>query len=181
LGSKLRMAHTESQVMVVLGVVLLALAFSVVSYYAITVPIEKSFGERYVTTEIPLIFPFYVISSFKPITVITYLIFAGVVLLLEGGKNRMKMIETRWAKILLAFTAFASGYEVIWNFFAWFTLWQKTGGVLDLVSNTTHEYVSLPANFTFATKITFLVFALSLYGCFYLQNLDQRKLPERRA
>ncbi len=163
----------ENRTMLVLGVICVALACSIVAYYAIAIPFEKSFGERYVKTEIPLIFPFFVLMSFKPVTIITYLSFAGVVLILEASTDRLRMLETRGAKILLLLVTFASGYEVIWNFFAWFTAWEARGGTLDVIPNVTHEYAFLPANFDFATKITFLIFASSLYASLFLQNLEQ--------
>ena len=169
----MRLGHSEDRSILVLGVLCLALAFSTVAYYAIAIPVEKSFGERYVKTEIPLIFPFYMMMSFKPVTIITYLTFAGVVLILEASKDRLRELETRGARILLLLAAFASGYEVIWNFFAWFTAWETSGGLLDFIPNVTHEYALLPANFNFATKITFLIFALSLYASFFLQNVEQ--------
>jgi hypothetical protein len=161
--------------MIWLGIACLLLAATIVVYFAIAIPVENSFGERYVNTEIPLIFPFYVIMSFKPVTIITYLTFAGVVMILEASKTQLIEHETRGAKIVLLLLAFASGYEVIWNFFAWFTSWQKNGGVLDFLPNLTHEYAILPANFDFVTKIIFLVFALSLYGSLFLQNLENAK------
>ena len=113
--------------------------------------------------------------SFKPVTIITYLTFVGVVLILEASKAHLIRRDTRGAKIVLLFVAFASGYEVIWNFFAWFTSWQRNGGVLDYIPNLTHEYALLPANFDFVTKIIFLVFALSLYGALFLQSLENSK------
>jgi hypothetical protein len=158
--------------MLLSGVLLLILSCLIIAYYAIAIPVERSFGERYVATEIPLLFPFYTIMSFKPITIFAYLTFAGAVLVLEASKDRFRQIRTRPAKILLLLLAFASGYEVLWNFFAWFTSWEKSGGVLDFIPNVTHQYVTLPANFDFATKIIFLVFALSLYGFFFLQNIE---------
>jgi hypothetical protein len=160
--------------------VLLGLACLIIVYYAVAVPVEQSFGERYVTPEIPLIFPFYVIASFKPITLIAYLTFAGVVLLLEASREFLSKYRFKGLKVVLTFLAFASGYEVIWNFFAWFSLWTKIGGSLDLIPNVTHQYVSLPANFNFATKITWLVFSLSLYGAFFLQNLEHGASPKPR-
>jgi len=154
---------------------LLALACIIIIYYAITVPVENSFGERYVAPEIPLIFPFYVIVSFKPVTLITYLTFAGVVLLLEASRDYLRNSRIRGVRIALVFLAFASGYEVIWNFFAWFSLWEKAGGMMDIIPNMTHAYAFLPANFNFASKITFLVFALSLYGSLFLQNIENTR------
>jgi hypothetical protein len=169
----MRLGHLENQTMLAVGLICLALACSIVAYYAIAIPVELSFGERYVRPEIPLIFPFYAIVSFKPVTIITYLVFAGVVLILEASKDRLRMLETRGARIVLLLVSFASGYEVIWNFFAWFTVWETNGGTLDFIPNMTHEYSFLPANFNFATKITFLVFVLSLYATLFLHNLEQ--------
>ena len=170
----MRLMRNANQLMLIIGLTCIALALFLVGYYAVTIPVERSFGERYVESELPLVFPFYAIMSFKPLTIITYLSFAGGVLILEACKDRLRKLETRGAKVLLLILAFASGYEVIWNFFAWFSTWQKTGGAMDLIPNATHEYVVLPANFNFATKVTFLIFSLSLYGAFFLQNLELR-------
>jgi hypothetical protein len=169
----MRLVRNANRLMLLLGIICLVVTLSLIVYYAVAIPVEKSFGERYVETELPLIFPFYVIMSFKPLTVITYLSFAGAVLILEASKDSLRKLETRGVRILLLLLAFASGYEVIWNFFAWFSTWQKIGGTLDFIPNTTHEYASLPANFNFATKVTFLAFSLSLYGAFFLQNLER--------
>jgi hypothetical protein len=165
--------------MLLLGAILIALACLIIGYYATAVPVENSFGERYVTSELPLIFPFYPIATFKPITVITYFVFAGVVLVLEGSRDWLRKVEVRGVRLLLVFVAFGSGYELVWNFFAWFSSWERTGGVLDLTVNDTHEHIFLPANFNFATKIIFLVFALSLYGSLFLQNLEQKRIVSR--
>lgn len=161
--------------MALVGSTLLLLAALIVAYYAVTVPVERAFGERYVSSEIPLIFPFYLISTFKPITLIVYCIFAGVALLLEAGKENLRRLDarldTRGAKIVLMLGAFASAYEVIWNFFAWFATWEKTGGLLDFVANSHHEYNQLPVNFNFATKVSFLILALCVYGAIFLSKI----------
>ena len=166
-------AHREEQLMSALGAVLIVTAALLIIYYAVTVPVEKTFGERYVDSEIPLIFPFYVISSFKPITLIIYLLFAGVVLILGAYKTHLRKFHTRGLRILLLFIAFASGYELLWNFFAWFATWETTGGALDLLANAQHLYVQLPADFNFSTKTGFLIFALSLYGSMFLADLEE--------
>lgn len=152
------------------GWLLLAVAAAFIVYYVITVPVEGSFGERFVTSEVSLFYPFNLVSVFKPITLISYFIFAGFVLLLEAYKKRITAFDTRGVRVILLTGSFASGYEVIWNFFAWFTVWEKNGGSMDLLANTTHSYSSLPANFNFATKIAFLAFALCLYGWYFLQR-----------
>lgn len=169
----LRRENKENQRTALVGTLLLALAVFIIAYYAITVPTEKSFGERYVDAEIPLIFPFYVISSFKPVTLMTYLIFGGTILLLEASGDRLKRLNLRGTRIFLLLISFAAGYEVIWNFFAWFITWERAGGLLDLLANTEHHYTQLPANFNFVTKISFLVFALSLYGSLFIEKLER--------
>ena len=151
----------------------MALAVFIIVYYAVTVPTERSFGERYVDDQIPLIFPFYVISSFKPVTIMTYLIFGGSVLLLEAARDRLKKIDLRATRMFLLFVSFAAGYEVIWNFLAWFATWQREGGFLDLLTNTHHRYAQIPANFNFVTKVSFLVLALCLYGTLFIEKLER--------
>lgn len=113
--------------------------------------------------------------SFKPITLIVYLLFVGAVLFLEGTKDRLKRMNMTPTRIVLLFVSFASAYEVLWNFYAWFTIWQRDGGMLDLIANTTHDYPILPINFNFATKIIFLIFALSLYSSLFLDKLERSK------
>jgi hypothetical protein len=156
------------------AVILVGLAAFLILYYAVKVPVESSFGERYVTSEIPLIFPFYVISTFKPITLITYFIFGAGLLFLEASRERLMALDTRGVRMLLLLLSFAAGYEFIWNSQAWFATWQRMGGSLDLLANVQHAYSSLPVNFNFATKVSFLVFALCLYSSLYLQTLERR-------
>ena len=158
----------------------MGLAFVILLYYAIRVPTESSFGERYVTSEIPLIFPFYIISTFKPITLTIYFIFGGTVLVLESSREFLSHFDTRGTRVLFTFLSFASGYEVIWNFFAWFVTWQIKGGSLELLSNTEHAYLFLPVNFNFVTKVSFLIFALSLYVAVFLGRIEDDRTSEQR-
>lgn len=173
-------ANRIDRLLGIAGWLMLAVAAAFVVYYVVTVPVEGSFGERFVTSEVSLFYPFNQVSVFKPITLITYFIFAGTVLLLEAYKKRVIAFDTRGVRAILLTASFASGYEVIWNFFAWFAAWEKNGGSMDILANTTHSYSTLPANFNFATKISFLVFALCLYGWFFLQrNAENGKLSRR--
>jgi hypothetical protein len=169
----LRANGHKNRILAAAAGILLALAILLILYYAITVPVENSFGERYVNAEIPLIFPFYVISTFKPITLITYFIFTAGLLILEVSKEKLVQFDARGIRIFLLAVTFAAGYEVIWNFHAWFAMWQRVGGSLDQLSNVQHAYSSLPVNFNFATKVSFLVFALCLYSSLYLQRLER--------
>jgi len=148
--------------------ILFGLAALTAAYYAAIMPREHAFGERYVEPELPLLFPFYVLTTFKPITIMSYLIFAGWVLLLEAKRDWLSRSSRFGLRIILLLGAFVSGYELIWNFFAWFAVWLRDGGILDLLVNTQHEYTQLPWNFNFATKVSFLVLAMCLYGLAYL-------------
>jgi len=162
-----------SRMMRITGACFLGLAIVILLYYAIQVPAEASFGQRYVTSEIPLIFPFYIISTFKPITLTMYFIFGGTILVLESSRDFLKRFDTRGTRILFTFLSFAAGYELIWNFFAWFSIWQIKGGSLDELSNTQHSYLFLPVNFNFVTKVCFLIFGLSLYVAVFLGRLER--------
>jgi len=146
----------------------LALTFTVLvliiaSYYIVKYPLESTFGERYVRDQIPLIFPFYVIQSFKPITLMIIFGFALWATLLELPQLKLRLSGSV-TRIVMAVGAFISCYEFVWNYVAWFTLWSMTGGPLDSLANTTHEHAGIPVNFNFATKIYSLVAAIFLYG-----------------
>jgi hypothetical protein len=150
---------------------LLVAAVFIIVYYAVTNPVEGSFGERYVTTVISPPYPLNEVTTFKPVTLITYFIFCGTVLTLEAYKARIKF-GTRVLRAILITASFAAGYEFLWNMFAWFTSWLRNGGNLDLIANTFHNHMYLPVNFNFATKISFLVFALCLYVWHSLGSVD---------
>lgn len=110
-------ANRIDRLLGIAGWLLLAVAAAFVVYYVVTVPVEGSFGERFVTSEVSLFYPFNQVSVFKPITLITYFIFAGTVLLLEAYKKHVIAFDTRGVRAILLTASFASGYEVIWNFF----------------------------------------------------------------
>jgi hypothetical protein len=152
------------------GVSLLVAAVGIIAYFAITIPVEGSFGERYVTSVISPPYPLNELTTFKPVTMVTYFLFSGTVLLLEVGKARLQRFNTRGLRMLLVTASFAAGYEFIWNMFAWFTSWFKNGGSLDLTANMFHNHIFPPVNFNFATKISFLVFALCLYCWHFLRS-----------
>ena len=155
---------------------LIAAAIVIISYYAITIPVEGSFGERYVTSVISPPYPFNEVTTFKPVTLITYFLFSGTVLTLEANKGRLRF-GTRGVRVILITASFAAGYEFLWNMFAWFTSWLKDGGTLDLIANTFHNHAFQPVNFNFATKISFLIFALCLYAWHFLEGVDSGKNP----
>jgi hypothetical protein len=160
------------------GFSLLLAALLIIAYYGITVQIEGSFGERYVTTVISPPYPLNEITTFKPVTLIAYFIFSGTVLVLEANKSRLGTLDTRGLRAFLITASFAAGYEFTWNMFAWFTTWLKNGGPLDLTANDFHNHTFLPVNFNFATKISFLIFALCLYCWHFLQRVNRERKPE---
>lgn len=141
-------------------------------FYAVKYPVENAFGERYVKEQIPLFFPFFVIQSFKPVTLLVILGFALWVTLMEFPKVRFKL-RGAVAQITLTVGAFIACYELIWNYVAWFTLWSMQGGPIDTLANTTHEHAGIPVNFNFATKIYFLAAAILLYGIWRTSRREQ--------
>ena len=154
---------------------LLMIAVLIIAYYAVTVPVEGSFGERYVTSVISPPYPLDKLSTFKPVTLMTYFVFCGTALILDANKSRLARVNTRVLKAILITASFAAGYEFVWNMFAWFTIWMRNGGVLDLIANTYHPHIFPAVNFNFATKICFLVFVLCLYCWNLLRSLPQRR------
>ena len=158
----------------IVGVLLLVGAIAIIGYYAVTIPVEGSFGERYVTSVISPPYPLNKVTTFKPVTLMSYFIFCGTALLLESNKRRITC-GTRVLRAIIVTVSFAAGYEFLWNMFAWFTTWLKSGGNLDLVANTFHNHTFLPVNFNFATKISFLIFALCLYVWYSLGSVDAAK------
>jgi len=156
------------------GVLLLIAALLIIGYYAITIPVEGSFGERYVTPVVSPPYPFNEITTFKPVTLITYFLFSGTVLILEANKGRLNF-GTRGLRAILITVSFAAAYEFLWNMFAWFTSWLKDGGTLDLIANTFHNHTFVPVNFNFATNLSFLIFALCLYAWHFLAGIDSEQ------
>jgi len=162
----------------VAGLILLIAAVVIIVYYATTVPTEGSFGERYVTSTISPPYPLNEISTFKPVTLFTYFVFCGTVLVLEATKKRFARFGTRGLRAFLITASFAAAYEYVWNMFAWFTSWMRNGGSLDLTANTFHNHTFPALNFNFATKISFLIFALCLYCWYFLTRVDKENRRE---
>jgi hypothetical protein len=145
------------------GQLLAATIIVIIVFYIIKYPNEEMFGERYVKDQIPLVFPFLVIQSFKPITLLVIFGFALWAILVESDKVG-RWMSRPLTQVFLATSAFIAMYEAIWNFLAWFTAWMRQGGALDMIANTTHEHAGIPVNFNFATKIWFLTAACFLYA-----------------
>jgi len=166
----------SDRLMELAGILLLTAAIAIIVYFAITVPVEGSFGERYVTSVISPPYPVNELTTFKPVTLITYFLFSGTVFLLEANRARLSF-GTRGLKAIVLTASFAAGYEFLWNMFAWFTVWLRQGGALDLIANDFHNHTFPPVNFNFATKISFLIFALCLYVWHFLEGIDSGQKP----
>ena len=170
---------TSDALLAIAGTTLLLAAALIIVYYAITIPTEGSFGERYVTSVISPPYPLNELSTIKPVTLIPYIVFAGTALVLEASRKQLSGFGTRSIRVVLLTTSFAACYEFIWNMFAWFTTWLKDGGQLDLTANTFHEHTFIPVNYNFATKISFLIFALCLYCWYFLRTLASETSNEQ--
>ncbi len=105
----------------------------IIGFYLLKYPSETTFGERFVKDQIPLIFPFYVIQSFKPVTLLVILGFALWVIVIEIEKIGLWMSRPL-TQVFLATCAFVVMYEAVWNFLAWFTIWIQQGGAIDVES-----------------------------------------------
>ena len=160
------------------GVSLLIAAVAMIAYYAIAIPTEGSFGERYVTAVVSPPYPLNEVTTFKPVTLIAYFLFLGTVLTLEATKGRIRVLHTRGLRAFLITASFAAAYEFIWNMFAWFTTWFKSGGALDLIANTFHNHTFPPVNFNFATKVSFLISVLCLYCWHFLERVESEGRPD---
>lgn len=145
------------------GQLLAVTIIAIIIFYIVKYPHEEMFGERYIKDQIPLIFPFFVIQSFKPITLLVIFGFALWVILVESDKVGRWMARPL-TQVFLATSAFISMYEAVWNFLAWFIAWLLQGGAIDMIANMTHEHAGIPVNFNFATKIWFLTAACFLYA-----------------
>lgn len=145
------------------GQLLSILILAIIGFYLIKYPYESTFGERFVRDQIPLIFPFYVIQSFKPITLLVIFGFALWVILIESEKVSLWMSRPL-TQVFLATCAFVAVYEAMWNSLAWFVAWIQQGGAIDELANLTHEHAGIPVNFNFATKIWYLTAACFVYA-----------------
>jgi hypothetical protein len=152
-----------------LALIFILIAAVVTVFYIIKYPVENSFGERFVKDQIPLFFPFYLILSVKPLTLIIFCLSISYILLLEDEKIITKLSKPL-TRIILALGASISIYELIWNYFAWFSVWIKENGNLDLLPNKTHAFYLIPVNFNFATKFFFLISFCCLYGLWRLKK-----------
>ena len=136
-------------------------------------------GEALVTVEFP--FPFFA----KPIT---YLSVGSVVLwyaLIQLNQERIQqMAHSRrsFLSLLAVVFAFASFYEMVYNFVIWNALITAdaiSGQIRIDLLNIKYPIPSIPWNLVFATKMFSALFAISLYSLIFLHGIDQKQQVER--
>ncbi|HEV2118811.1 MAG TPA: hypothetical protein VGS11_01695 [Candidatus Bathyarchaeia archaeon] len=153
---------------------LTAMAFIV--YYGLQATTNPVIGIQFVSAEWPdpAIFPLYA----KPITWFAYFSFVYWAAGLESNKEHFLKLSARARNMLFlvtALVAFASFYEIFYNFMVWLALEVLTicpsrpcnpdqlASIFDLKS---------PLNLVFATKIVTTAFGLSMYSLWFLHRVD---------
>ncbi len=144
--------------------------FFIIMYYSARVFLgidePTPIGESMVNTELPTIsFPL----AAKPITYAVFTLVLGWVFGLESLRSRI----SRWKPdhrhllvALLAFFAFLTGYETVFNFTIWGALMKEGGNPDEKIQPYPNpEY---PWNLNFATKIYSSLFFLSIYTLIFL-------------
>jgi hypothetical protein len=154
---------------------LTALAFIV--YYGLQATTNPQIGIQFVSAEWPdpTIFPLYA----KPITWFAYFSFVYWAAGLESNKVHFLKLSSRFRNFLFlasALVAFASFYEIFYNFMVWLALEVLTTNCLPFPCNP-DKVASIfdlksPLNLVFATKIVTTAFGLSMYSLWFLHRVD---------
>jgi len=158
----------------------LIILFILIFYY-IKYPSENAFGERYVKDEIPLIFPFYPMFYLKAMTLIGFLGFLFWCFMLEGLEKLFFNLNKKIIKflfIIFMLVGIWTFYEIIWNFEAWFTLWEREGDNMDFITITNPKF-PFPLNFVVLTKSFFMIFGICVYTLYFLTNISHVKFARR--
>jgi hypothetical protein len=152
-----------------------ALAFIV--YYGLQATTNPQIGIQFVSAEWPdpSIFPLYA----KPITWFAYFSFVYWAAGLESNKVHFLKLSPRVRNFLFlvtALVAFASFYEIFYNFMVWLALEVLTTNCLPFPCNP-DKVASIfdlksPLNLVFATKIVTTAFGLSMYSLWFLHRVD---------
>jgi hypothetical protein len=134
-------------------------------------------GIQFVSAEWPdpAIFPLYA----KPITWFAYLSFVYWAAGLESNKEHFLKLTPRFRNFLFlasALVAFASFYEIFYNFMVWLALEVLTTNCVPSPCNP-DKLASIfdlnsPVNLVFATKIVTTAFGLSMYSLWFLHRVD---------
>jgi len=162
---------------------LTALAFIV--FYGLQATTNPQVGIQFVQSEWPdpSIFPYFYA---KPITWFAYFSFVYWATGLESNKEHFLQLSPRVRNMLFlgtALVAFASFYEIFYNFMVWLALEVLTTNCLPFPCNP-DKVASIfdlksPLNLVFATKIVTTAFGLSMYSLWFLHRVDVE--TERRS
>ncbi len=145
-------------------------ALAVVIYGAVSAVVGAPVGESLVDVEFP--FPYFA----KPIS---YFSVASVAFFYSSTKIWEERIS-RWSPARLSFlqlfsfvVAFASAYEVLYNFMLWGSIFSVE--VLRGILNPNIVVCCLPVtwNLTFATKVFSALFAISGYAVYFLRRINK--------
>ncbi|HLC39733.1 MAG TPA: hypothetical protein VJJ76_02520 [archaeon] len=136
-------------------------------------------------------------SFIKPITVLQYAAFLAFAFFLNANRERIERSNNKQFWILLGFfIAMVSFYEVLFNFFYWFSLYNFYGLGADIdtlrnilqmnrfsIFNATGELNATeaellnkiglyPISLNLASKLTVLLFFCSVYWIYFVNNLN---------
>jgi hypothetical protein len=162
---------------------LTAMAFII--YYGLQATTNPQIGIQFVSAEWPdpAIFPLYA----KPITWFAYFSFVYWAAGLEANKDHFLKLSPRARNMLFlgtALVAFASFYEIFYNFMVWLALEVLTTSTTCKPFPCNPDQVASifdlksPLNLVFATKIVTTAFGLSMYSLWFLHRVDAE--TERR-
>jgi len=153
-----------------------ALAFIV--FYGLQATTNPQVGIQFVQSEWPdpSIFPYFYA---KPITWFAYFSFVYWAAGLESNKDHFLKLSPRARNLLFlatALVAFASFYEIFYNFMVWLALEVLTTNCKPFPCNP-DQVASIfdlrsPLNLVFATKIVTTAFGLSMYSLWFLHRVD---------
>ena len=154
---------------------LAALAFIV--YYGLQATTNSQVGIQFVQSEWPD--PSYSPIYAKPITWFAYFSFVYWAAGLESNKSHFLKFSPRGRNLLFLGTslvAFASFYEIFYNFMVWLALEVLTTNCRPFPCNPDQVAsifdVRSPLNLVFATKIVTTSFGLSMYSLWFLHRVD---------
>jgi hypothetical protein len=164
-----------------------AMAFIV--FYGLQATTNPQVGIQFVQSEWPdpSIFPYFYA---KPITWFAYFSFVYWAAGLESNKAHFFKLSPRTRNMLFlgtALVAFASFYEIFYNFMVWLALEVLTTNCKPFPCNP-DQVASIfdlrsPLNLVFATKIVTTAFGLSMYSLWFLHRVDaetqRRNLPTK--
>jgi len=164
---------------------LTALAFIV--YYGLQATTNPQIGIQFVSSEWPdpAIFPYFYA---KPITWFVYFSFVYWAAGLESNKVHFLKLSSRFRNFLFlgtALVAFASFYEIFYNFMVWLALEVLTTNCRPFPCNP-DQVASIfdlrsPLNLVFATKIVTTAFGLSMYSLWFLHRVDLETERQNRT